>query len=222
VECEGIDPSVRERAEAAARRAGMSLSDWLNSTIGDFGSAKLSRNLVNRRHSRPGRPDVADIHQRLDALPPDREIARPARAATRPATTRCAASRRRQTIERPIFRLDARLSQISDPAPARQSSFRTSKRQATCRARGAQVYRALLPSAGVLDVGSQRSPRSQSELDNPMPRPLREQRTAGGARNADGAGFFRARAPSRQDHQPIEALQRPDGIEQSIATFRGE
>ncbi len=32
---EGIDPSVRERAEAAARRAGMSLSDWLNSTIGD-------------------------------------------------------------------------------------------------------------------------------------------------------------------------------------------
>src|SRR6266853_2249211 len=33
---EGIDPSVRERAEAAARRAGMSLSDWLNSTVGEF------------------------------------------------------------------------------------------------------------------------------------------------------------------------------------------
>ena len=32
---EGIDPSVRERAEAAARRAGMSLNDWLNSTLGD-------------------------------------------------------------------------------------------------------------------------------------------------------------------------------------------
>ena len=32
---EGIDPSVRERAEAAARRAGMSLNDWLNSTVGD-------------------------------------------------------------------------------------------------------------------------------------------------------------------------------------------
>ena len=32
---DGIDPSVRERAEAAARRAGMSLSDWLNSNIGD-------------------------------------------------------------------------------------------------------------------------------------------------------------------------------------------
>jgi hypothetical protein len=34
---EGIDPSVRERAEAAARRAGMSLNDWLNSTIGASG-----------------------------------------------------------------------------------------------------------------------------------------------------------------------------------------
>ena len=33
---EGIDPSVRERAEAAARRAGMSLNDWINSTLGDF------------------------------------------------------------------------------------------------------------------------------------------------------------------------------------------
>ena len=32
---EGIDPAVRERAEAAARRAGVSLSDWLNLTLGD-------------------------------------------------------------------------------------------------------------------------------------------------------------------------------------------
>src|SRR2546430_128045 len=33
---DGIDPSVRERAAAAARRAGMSLSDWLNSTIAEI------------------------------------------------------------------------------------------------------------------------------------------------------------------------------------------
>ena len=32
---DGIDPTVRDRAEAAARRAGMSLSDWLTSTIGE-------------------------------------------------------------------------------------------------------------------------------------------------------------------------------------------
>ena len=31
---EGIDPTVRERAEAAAQRAGMTLNDWINSTLG--------------------------------------------------------------------------------------------------------------------------------------------------------------------------------------------
>src|SRR6266404_8822306 len=66
---EGIDPSVRERAEAAARCAGMSLNDWLNSTIGDSIPP-------NSRASPDQRPvmlsqetrDVADIHQRLDSI----------------------------------------------------------------------------------------------------------------------------------------------------------
>src|SRR3982074_629631 len=66
---EGIDPSVRERAEAAARRAGMSLSDWLNSTIGDplppsFSATSSQRPAMPSRESR----DVADIHQRLDSI----------------------------------------------------------------------------------------------------------------------------------------------------------
>jgi localization factor PodJL len=38
---DGIDPSVRERAEAAARRAGMTLNDWLNSTVGEPASPSL-------------------------------------------------------------------------------------------------------------------------------------------------------------------------------------
>ena len=53
---EGIEPSVRDRAEAAARRAGMSLNDWLNSTIGDATPAR-----------RPS-ADVDDIHNRLDTI----------------------------------------------------------------------------------------------------------------------------------------------------------
>src|SRR5664279_1793346 len=66
---EGIDPSVRERAEAAARRAGMSLSDWLNSTIGDsappdFRGPPEQRTMPPSQESR----DVADIHQRLDTI----------------------------------------------------------------------------------------------------------------------------------------------------------
>ncbi len=66
---EGIDPSVRERAEAAARRAGMSLNDWLNSTLGD--SARPSfQSPYDQPPAMPGQepPDVADIHQRLDSI----------------------------------------------------------------------------------------------------------------------------------------------------------
>src|SRR6202048_2040123 len=76
---EGIDPSVRERAEAAARRAGMSLNDWLNSTIGDsappnFRSPPEQHFVVPSQES----PDVADIHQRLDS------ITRPIQPLSRP------------------------------------------------------------------------------------------------------------------------------------------
>ena len=67
---EGIDPSVRERAEAAARRAGMSLNDWLNSTLGDSRPARFPQPLRSAaampRHQEA--PDVADIHQRLDSI----------------------------------------------------------------------------------------------------------------------------------------------------------
>src|SRR5580692_7204402 len=66
---EGIDPSVRERAEAAARRAGMSLSDWLNSTIGESAPPSF-RGPPEPRPMPPSQEtrDVADIHQRLDSI----------------------------------------------------------------------------------------------------------------------------------------------------------
>ena len=85
---EGIDPSVRERAEAAARRAGMTLSDWLNSTIGDFALPNF-RETLGQPSTLPSRegPDVADIHQRLDAITRQIEkIARPAPRSDAPRT----------------------------------------------------------------------------------------------------------------------------------------
>src|SRR3954454_16337273 len=69
---DGIDPSVRERAEAAARRAGMSLNNWLNSTLGDaapptFHGPYEQRPKAPNLASQESR-EVADIHQRLDAI----------------------------------------------------------------------------------------------------------------------------------------------------------
>src|SRR5207253_1715436 len=78
---EGIDSSVRERAEAAARRAGMSLNDWLNSTIGDSIPSHSRPAPPDQRQMTLGQqtPDVADIHQRLDSITRQIEqISRPA------------------------------------------------------------------------------------------------------------------------------------------------
>src|ERR1700746_2366672 len=68
---DGIDPSVRERAEAAARRAGMSLSDWLNSTLGETNPPN-SRQPIDQRQAMaaPESRGVADIHQRLRPVTP--------------------------------------------------------------------------------------------------------------------------------------------------------
>src|SRR6195256_3687922 len=77
---DGIDPSVRERAEAAARRAGMAPSDLLNSPIGEpappsFRAPSSQGPAMPSRESR----DVADIHQRLDSITKQIEqISRPA------------------------------------------------------------------------------------------------------------------------------------------------
>src|SRR5438128_2756310 len=67
---DGIDPSVRERAEAAARRAGMSLNDWLTSTIGESAPPVVRAPAYDQRPPMPSQEsrDVADIHQRLDSI----------------------------------------------------------------------------------------------------------------------------------------------------------
>jgi localization factor PodJL len=225
---EGIDPSVRERAEAAARRAGMSLSDWLNSTIGDFALPNF-RATLGQPTAQPGRegPDVADIHQRLDAI--TRQIEKIARPAPRSDATRNDAVRSEPAVARQlndaISRLDARLSQISDPAPARQIKLQDEQRQADLVERAAaQVYRPSPPlSPASLDVAIAEIAARQSELDNPVSRPL-PPRSAPPVVPAmpTGPDFSALERHLVKITSQIEALQRPDGIEQSIATFRGE
>src|SRR5581483_8010043 len=80
---DGIDPSVRDRAEAAARRAGMSLNDWLNSTLGESAPPNF-RNGAPQPAS--AKSDVADIHQRLDSI--TRQIERISQPAPRNEASR--------------------------------------------------------------------------------------------------------------------------------------
>ncbi|MGY4188579.1 hypothetical protein ACVI1I_005351 [Bradyrhizobium sp. USDA 4459] len=198
---DGIDPSVRERAEAAARRAGMSLNDWLNSTLGETAPPNF-RGPYEQPRQEP-RPDprsaqalsqgagqasreVADIHQRLDAITQQIErISKP--AAPRPDMSREQGVARQ--LNDAISRLDARLSQISRPqqqpqaqqlqprpAPAASapSPVESRQRQADAVERAAaQVYRSSPPlSPASFDVAVAEITARQSELDGLAPRQI--------------------------------------------------
>ncbi len=218
---EGIDPSVRERAEAAARRAGLSLNDWLNSSIGDSIPPNF-RDGPEQRMTVPGRDDVADIHQRLDSI--TRQIEQISRPAPRNDTSRGEQGVAGQLNEA-ISRLDARLSQISNPASASRNQTQDSERRTELVERAAaQVYRpGATLSPGSLGFAMAEIAARQSELDNVAPRPMPPRAAPPTAPAAPAGPDFSAleRHLFRITSQ-IEALQRPDGIEQSIAAFRGE
>ena len=229
---EGIDPSVRERAEAAARRAGMSLNDWLNSTIGDASpNFRAAQEQPYQPLPSKDAKDVADIHQRLDSI--TRQIEQISRPAPRNDSPRNDAPRNEPGVAKQlndaISRLDARLSQISDPAPARQAQRQDSQRQTEAVERAAaQVYRPSPPlNPGTLDFAIAEITARQSELDNFSPRPM-PPRAAPAI-----APAMTPQAPAAPDFSglekylfkitsQIEALQRPDHIEPSIAAFRNE
>jgi localization factor PodJL len=113
---DSIDPSVRKRAEAAARRAGLSLNEWLDSRLGD----STPPNFRDRDHraNTPSREtrEVADIHRRLDSI--TRQIERISRPPSQADDADAEQGVARQLNEA-ISRLDARLSQISNRAAAR-------------------------------------------------------------------------------------------------------
>jgi localization factor PodJL len=229
---EGIDPSVRERAEAAAYRAGMSLNDWLNSTIGDSTPPNF-RASGDQRQAMPAQEtrDVADIHQRLDSI--TRQIEQISQPRPRNDAPRGDAMRGEQGVARQlndaISRLDARLSQISNPAPVKQAQLQDKQRQADQVERAAaQVYRPSPPlSPASLDFAIAEIAARQHELDNAAPRsipPRSAPPVAPASAPAVPAGpdFSTLERHLVKITSQIEALQRPDGLEQSIAAFRSE
>ena len=235
---EGIDPSVRERAEAAARRAGMSLNDWLNSTLGDFAPPSF-RQAYDLREAMPSQEsrDVIDIHERLDA------IARQIEHISQGRLSRGEVPRTEPPVARQlndaIARLDARLSQISNSSSGRQPpQMQDRQRQAEMIERAAsQVFRQSPPlSPASLDFAVAEIAARQNELDNGSS-DRQTPRNAPPSPPAPPAPSHAPPAPpalpagpdfsSLEQHllkitSQIEALQRPDHVDQSIAAFRRE
>jgi localization factor PodJL len=249
---EGIDPSVRERAEAAARRAGMSLNDWLNSTIGESAPPNFRDTPEQRFVAPPSQEsrDVADIHQRLDSI--TRQIEQISQPKPRSETPRSETPRSEnprsdtprdddaprgaqgvaKQLNDAISRLDARLSQISNPQAPRQAPQDKQRQAEMVERAAAQVYRPSPPlSPASLDFAIAEIAARQSELDTQPPRQM-PPRSAPPIAPAMAPPPM-APAPAGPDFSSlerhlfkitsqIEALQRPDGIEQSIAAFRAE
>src|SRR5258705_1768365 len=230
---DGIDPPVRERAEAAARRAGMSLNDWLNSTIGeatppDFRNPYAQPQAAYAQES----PAVDDIHARLDSI--TRQIEQISRPGPRNDAPRGDAPRNGPTVARQlndaISRLDARLSQISNPAPMRQAQMQDKQRQAELVERAAaEVYRPSPPLSPLsFDSAIAEIAARQNELDGPSPQQMPPRNAPPVAPMAPppaapaGPDFSSLERHLFKITSQIEALQRPDHLEQSIAAFRSE
>jgi localization factor PodJL len=227
---EGIDPTVRERAEAAARRAGVSLSDWLNLTLGettppDFRNPADQRPAMQPKESR----DVADIHQRLDAI--TRQIDQISQGKSRGDMAHNDAARGEPPVAKQlndaIARLDARLSQISNPAPARQREVQEKQRQTEMVERAAaQVYRPSPPlNPASFDSAIAEIAARQNELDNfapPMMRGAPPIAPAPAYAPSPGPDFSSLERHLLNITSQIESLRRPDHIDQSIAAFRSE
>jgi localization factor PodJL len=250
---DGIDPSVRERAEAAARRAGMSLNDWLNSTITDSVPPDFQARPPAARpsyardtYARETR-DVADIHERLDSI--TRQIEQISQPAQRNDAPRNEAPGSAPGVARQlndaISRLDARLAQISNPAPAArpapvQHPIKDKQRQAEMVERAAaQVYRPSPPiSPASFDSAIAEIAARQNELDTIAPRAISPRSAPSIAPSLPTAPAMAPPPPPRPEFaspdfsslerhlfkitSQIEALQRPDITEQSITAFRGE
>lgn len=168
----------------------MSLNDWLNSTLGETAPPDFRGPYGQRQDQRPqpmpGQApsqesrEVADIHQRLDAITQQIErISKPAQRqdASRPDLAREQGVARQ--LNDAISRLDARLSQISRPQPQQPPAPRpapvdTRQRQADAVERAAaQVYRNSPPlSPASFDVAVAEITARQSELDGFTPRQM--------------------------------------------------
>jgi len=225
---EEIEPSVRERAEAAARRAGMSLTDWLNSSIGGAGEpvAPAPRANAIPPLSPQNTPEVAEIHQRLDT------IARQIETISRP-TDRDQPPVARQ-LNDAISRLDERLSRITAPkpqaAPQPQPSF-------VPPARAPITERPVTPGPTYPAASTGRP--SPSPLDSAIAEILARQNELESDRAAPqppfpAAAMAPAPEPARPDQMSaleqqlakitsrIEALHQPAQVDHAIASFRGE
>ncbi|MBN8986479.1 MAG: hypothetical protein J0H32_18900, partial [Rhizobiales bacterium] len=199
----------------AARRAGMSLTDWLNSSIGGVGEPAHDQR-PNPPLSPQNAPEVAEIHQRLDS------IARQIETISRP-TDRDQPPVARQ-LNDAISRLDERLSRITTPKPQAepqpQPPFVPLSRASMAERPAASTGR---PSPSPLDSAIAEILARQNELEagRAASQPPLSTATVAPERAMPGQMSALEQQLAKITSR-IEALHQPAQVDHAIASFRGE
>jgi localization factor PodJL len=220
---DGIDPQVRERAEAAARRAGMSLADWLKFALPESPPQPLAAQPLPANEAK----EVAEIHHRLDAI--TRQIEQMSSPVPRGDTG--VASQ----LNEAISRLDARLSQISTPVPAAPNfaapgsvapSFAAPSFVAPSFAASGFAAKPMIASPSLSPGSLEDAIAELAARQNELSTATRQSASPAAPMMAQpkqaGPDFSSLERHLQQITSQIDALQRPDTVEKSIATFRGE
>jgi localization factor PodJL len=207
----------------------MPLNEWLNSTLGD----STPPNFKNAAPAASPARDVADIHQRLDSI--TSQIERISQPMPRGDATREQGVARQ--LNDAISRLDARLSQISNPQAQRQNSNRQQRQNEAVERAASQVYAAPAPppqayrnspplNPASLDFAVTEIAARMNELDGASPHAMPPRQSPPIAPMMSpppppGPDFSALERHLFKITSQIEALQRPD-IENSITAFRSE
>ncbi len=207
----GADPS----AQGSPRPAGMSLGQWLNAKVAqpDQGTAPAVTPPAAASLASSGQ-DIAEIHRRLDSITQQINQLSPVRAPAPAAAS--AASGLVNQLNDAISRLDSRLARLSQPTASRSAPAPVTTELPPPPAYGQRA------SAGSLDLGGAIAEITarRGELDaspyrqGPPPAPL--------PASPPAPTLTTLERQLQQITNQIETLRRPDGLDQSIATFREE
>ncbi|MCV0386880.1 MAG: hypothetical protein K5821_10640 [Nitrobacter sp.] len=197
-----------ESSDAAARRAGITPPDGLSS-----GAGSTLEDPAQPEAASQDIRDVADIHQRLDSITRQiDQLSNPAADSGEPAVAR--------QLNDAISRLDARLARVAAQTAGDDPQQRMADRGLT------EIYnRSPSPDSVTLESAIAEVVARQHELDEasratfsnssaPLTSGLRTPRPA--------TDFSSLERQLFKITSQIESLQRPEGIEQSIAAFRIE
>ena len=215
---DGIDPSVRERAEAAARRAGMSLSDWLNSTVGEpapppgFSAPPSQRPAMPSRESRG-----ADISARID----HKQIGRFRGPRARRDAASEASLNDPPTVPATNEAIRASTADVADSNPRRTRQPICRKSASDRRERARPVYRPppLTGSPGFCDRRIAAA-RTNSTLPPPRLSAAHAAPSQAAMQPRRRSGLFFARTAPAQSQQTTRCSV--PSVEESIAAFRSE